>query len=185
MITVFLDRDGVINEDRDDYVKDVAELRIYPYAPPAIRLLSEAGMQVFVISNQQGVAKGLIREEDLAAIQAEITGRVEEAGGRISGFYYCKHLAADNCSCRKPQPGMLLRAAEENGVDLRESFMVGDTERDVMAGKSAGCSTVLLLSGKLTRQDAEKSPSKPDHIANNLAEAAEYIVSLQMNAQKH
>ena len=105
MKAIFLDRDGVLNEDRDDYVKNVSELKVFPCVPDAIRRLNDAGFEVFVVSNQQGVAKGVISESDLQAIQAEITRRVTEAGGRISGFYYCKHLAADDCACRKPKPG--------------------------------------------------------------------------------
>ena len=178
MKAVFLDRDGVINSDRDDYVKNPDELRIYPFAPEAIRRLGEAGWTVFVVSNQQGVAKGIIAEEDLLAMQREITRQVEDAGGRISGFYYCKHLESEHCACRKPQPGLILRAASEHGVDLGASIMVGDTQRDIDAGKSAGCRTVLVLTGKLTREDALHIASKPNFVADTLIEAADLIADL-------
>ena len=176
MRAVFLDRDGVINQDRDDYVKNASELNIFPFAPEAIRKLTEAGFPVFVVSNQQGVAKGLISEDDLQAIESEITLAVEASGGKILKFYYCKHLASQNCSCRKPQPGLLTKAAKENGINLKDSIMVGDTERDIMAGKSAGCKTILLLTGHLTQQDAENIPCKPDFIAQDLFAATEYIL---------
>ena len=174
---VFLDRDGVINADRDDYVKNTDELRVFPYAPEAIRRLADRGWTVFVISNQQGVAKGIISEDDLGAIEREIVKQVEQAGGRIAGFYYCRHLASDNCSCRKPEPGLILRAAKKHGVDLGASVVVGDAERDIIAGKSAGCKTVLVLTGKLSRRQADHIACRPDFVADTLAEAAELIVS--------
>jgi D-glycero-D-manno-heptose 1,7-bisphosphate phosphatase len=173
---VFLDRDGVINSDRDDYVKNADELRIYPFAPEAVRRLTEAGWPVFVVSNQQGVAKGIISEVDLLAIEREIARRIEEAGGSIAAFYYCRHLASDGCSCRKPEPGLILRAVKEHGIDPEASVMVGDTERDIIAGKSAGCKTVLVLTGKLTRADAEHFCCRPDFVADTLTEAVEFIV---------
>jgi D-glycero-D-manno-heptose 1,7-bisphosphate phosphatase len=182
---VFLDRDGVINADRDDYVKNTGELAIYPFAPEAIRRLSDAGWAVFVVSNQQGVAKGIIAESDLQAIEREIVRRVEAAGGRISGFYYCRHLASDNCSCRKPEPGLILQAAEQHGIDLSESVLVGDTERDVVAGKAAGCRTVLVLTGKFDRAAAERLASRPDFVADDLAEAAVYIESIGRTQRPH
>ena len=149
MRVVFLDRDGVINEDRDDSSRACHELKVFPYVPSCIRRLNEAGFAVIVVSNQQGVAKGLYSEDDLLAMQAEIARRVNAAGGRILAFYYCPHFDSDGCLCRKPQPGMLLKAAKEHGVDLENSLMIGDTERDVMAGKSAGCGTGLVLTGML------------------------------------
>ena len=185
MRAVFLDRDGVINEDRDDYVKNLGDLKVYPFVPESIRRLNNAHLPVFVISNQQGVAKGLIAEEDLQAIQRQITQRVEAAGGHISAFYYCRHLASDDCPCRKPRPGMLLEAAKEHGIDLADSVMVGDSECDVLAGKAAGCRTVLLLSGHAAAQDLDNLASKPDHVASNLSEATEYIVSLDGKAPEH
>lgn len=177
MRVVFLDRDGVINQDRDDYVKNIHELKVFEFAPEAIRLLNEAGMKVIVVSNQQGVAKGIISDDDLQEMQQEITQRVESGGGKISGFYYCKHLATERCSCRKPQPGMLLKAARENDIDLETSIMVGDTVKDILAGKSAGCKTVLVLTGKLTREEAAALPRQPEYVADNLLDAAQYIVS--------
>lgn len=178
MKAVFLDRDGVINADRDDYVKNTSELNIYPFAPAAVRALNDAGWPVFVVSNQQGVAKGIISETDLLEMERNIRRRIEDAGGRIEAFYYCRHLASDNCDCRKPQPGLILRAVREHHIDTRQSVMVGDSERDVVAGKAVGCRTILVLTGKLSREDAERLSSKPDHIAADLSEAAAIIANL-------
>lgn len=177
MKAAFLDRDGVINADRDDYVKNTSELEIYRFVPAAIRALNDAGYLVVVVSNQQGTAKGIISETDLCEMEREIRDRVESVGARISGFYYCKHLATDNCDCRKPQPGLILQAAREHGIDLSESTMVGDSERDIIAGKTAGCRTILVLTGKLSREDVEQLSTKPDLVAENLAEAAALIVA--------
>ncbi|MCE5313506.1 MAG: HAD family hydrolase [Armatimonadota bacterium] len=177
MKAVFLDRDGVINEDRADYVKNVAELKIFSYVPDAVRRLNDAGFKVYVVSNQQGVAKGLIREENLMDIQAEIAGQVEAAGGNISKFYYCRHMASEKCSCRKPEPGLLLSAACEHGIGLDESYMIGDTQRDIIAGKTAGCKTILVLSGLLTPQEIERFECKPDFTATNLSKAVDYIIN--------
>lgn len=179
MRAVFLDRDGVINEDRDDYIKSIHELKVFPFAPAAIRRLNKAGLCIFVVSNQQGIAKGVISEDDLRGIQNEINRQVEEAGGKITEFYYCKHLSLEECACRKPQAGMLMNAAREHGVELKESVMVGDSERDIIAGKRAGCKTVLVLTGKLAREDTEYLTDKPDFVANDLSDAAEYIISLR------
>lgn len=176
MRAVFLDRDGVINEDRDDYVKNVGELNVYPYTPEAIKRLNEAGYMVVVVSNQQGVAKGLISEADLRGMEDEITRQVEAAGGRIARFYYCKHMASEGCNCRKPQPGMLLRAAKDFGIDLNRSVIVGDTVKDVLAGKSAGCKTVLVLTGGVPRDEVANLPCAPDFVADSLAAAAEYLI---------
>lgn len=174
---VFLDRDGVINEDRDDYVKSTNELKIFPYVPESIYRLNEAGYEVVIISNQQAIAKKIISEAGLQAMQDEISSSVSEAGGKIARFYYCKHLADDGCSCRKPKPGLLQIAARENGIELSETFMIGDAERDIIAGKAAGCKTILVLSGKLTQADAANLTNRPDHIAGNLAEAVNWLLA--------
>lgn len=178
MKAAFLDRDGVINADRDDYVKNTNELSVYPFAPAAIRALNDAGWKVVVISNQQGTAKGIISENDLHEIEREIVRQVEAVGAKIEAFYYCKHLATDNCDCRKPQPGLILKAAKEHEIDLKQSVMVGDTERDIIAGKAAGCRTILVLTGKLTHEDSKHLSSKPNYVAENLAEASGILITL-------
>lgn len=185
MKAVFLDRDGVINADRDDYVKNTGELVVYPFAPTAIKRLNEGGWAVFVVSNQQGIGKGIIAEDDLAGIEREIERQVRAAGGTIVEFYYCRHLASEDCDCRKPRPGLILQAAAEHGIELSKSVLVGDSERDIIAGRTAGCRTVLVLTGKLDRRSAERLECKPDFVADNLAEAAEWILSLPPAENSH
>lgn len=181
MRAVFLDRDGVINEDRDDYVKNVDELHVYPYSPNAIKTLNDAGMQVFVVSNQQGIAKGIFSDSDLNEMVRKINSHIERVGGKISEYYFCKHLASDNCSCRKPKTGLLLKAAKEHKIELQNSFMVGDSERDIIAGKNAGCKTILVLTGKISNSMAAGLSCKPDYVAPNLLDAANIIVKLTTN----
>ncbi|HEX3017796.1 MAG TPA: D-glycero-beta-D-manno-heptose 1,7-bisphosphate 7-phosphatase [Caproicibacter sp.] len=176
MKTIFLDRDGVINEDRDDYVKGVKELKIFPFVPQSIKRLNDAGLQVFVVSNQQGIAKGLFSRNDLNEMKNEIDRQVEQAGGKIEKYYFCMHLASDGCSCRKPKPGLLIKAANEYNFDTKESIMIGDSERDIIAGKNAGCKTILVLTGKLNQEEAENMESKPNYVARNLADAVDYIL---------
>jgi D-glycero-D-manno-heptose 1,7-bisphosphate phosphatase len=177
MRAVFLDRDGVINEDRDDYVKNLNELIIFAQVPKVVRALNDAGYAVFVISNQQGVAKGIIAEMDLYRIQNRIAREVEAAGGKIAGFYYCTHFASDKCSCRKPQPGMILKAASEHDIDLGASFMIGDSEKDVIAGRAAGCRTVLVMTGHVGSKGSMDDGCDPDYVAQDLAEAAEWVLA--------
>ncbi len=173
---VFLDRDGVINQDRDEYVQNTGQLHIFPYSGSAIKRLNDAGFSVYVVSNQQGIAKGLVKISDLEAIEYEIIRKVEEVGGKIDAFYYCTHLSSENCFCRKPKPGMILKAAKEHNIDLKSAFMIGDTEKDVMAAKSAGCRSVVVLTGYLTKDEAMNLPCKPEFIADNLEKAVDYIL---------
>lgn len=175
---VFLDRDGVINEDRPDYVKSVAELKVFPFVPECVRRLNSAGFRVYVISNQQCVAKGLLSKADLYAIESEIVRLVMDCGGKIDGFYYCMHLATQGCNCRKPKPGLLLQAAREHDLDLGNSFMIGDSEKDLAAGREAGCRTVLVLTGEVSVEDVSALSVKPDFVARDLTEAVSYILAV-------
>lgn len=143
---VFLDRDGVINRKapEGDYVKSWAELDLLPGAARAVALLSGRGLPVFIVTNQRGVALGRMTEAALADITERLLAALADEGGLIAGVYACTHDTADGCECRKPRPGLILRAAAEHGVDLARSWMVGDRESDVKAGLAAGCRTILI-----------------------------------------
>ncbi|MDH7602485.1 MAG: HAD family hydrolase [Armatimonadota bacterium] len=175
---VFLDRDGVINEDRPDYVKSVAELKVFSFAPECIRKLNSAGFEVYVISNQQCVGKGIVSRAALHEIECEIERLVGRKGGKINGFYYCTHLANQECECRKPKPGLLLQAAREHNLDLQSSFMIGDSEKDVTAGHRAGCRTVVVLTGAVTAEDVSEFVAQPDFIARDLVDAVNYVLAV-------
>ena len=176
MRIVFLDRDGVLNEDRRDYVKTLDELRVLPSAVEAVARLTRLGYRIFVISNQAGVGKGLISEETLWRITSLIEQAVREVGGEIERFYYCTHTPEDNCDCRKPKPGLILRVCEELGVTPAEVVFVGDAERDVKAARAAGCKSVLVLTGFVGRDEAAKFDPQPDYTADDLHEAVNWIL---------
>ena len=167
----------MINEDRDDYVKNVNELVVFPYSPDSIARLNNAGYVVIVVSNQQCVAKGMMTCEQLEDIQNEITRQVNASDGNIESFQYCTHLKSENCSCRKPKPGMLLNAIRDLQLDPGKGFMVGDNEKDIIAGRSVGCRTVLVLSGMATRETVCSMKDPPDYVAENLQSAVDWILS--------
>ena len=176
MTVVFLDRDGVINENRDDYVKSVDELEFLPGAIEAAGRLSSAGIRIVIVSNQQGVGRGMISPESLEQINAAVLSKLAESGVDVSGVYYCPHLKEDDCECRKPKPGLLVKAAGELGFDLNSSVFVGDAPSDVQAGRAAGCATVLVLSGKTSSAEVHRLPVAPDHVATDLSEAVNWIL---------
>jgi D-glycero-D-manno-heptose 1,7-bisphosphate phosphatase len=182
----FLDRDGVLNAYLPgDYVKTPEELTLLPGAADAVKRLNDLGYPVFVISNQQGVAKALMTDVDLARVNAKLNAAVRGAGGEIEHTYYCTHHKDDACACRKPNAGMLLCAAEENDLDLPASIFIGDTETDAQAARAAGVGTfVLVLSGKFAgrpeaAQDTSRFPTPPDFVAPDLAEAVTWISGLR------
>lgn len=180
---VFLDRDGVLNVLlRGDYVKRPDELALVPGAGAGVQRLNALGLPVFVISNQQGVAKGLMSPADLQGVDAVLRERLvaEMPGARLDASYYCPHGAADECDCRKPRPGLLLRAAREHDLDLARSFFVGDAPTDALAARAAGVGHfILVLSGTFTDPDeaaqSGRFPVAPDFVAPDLPAAARFI----------
>ncbi len=149
---IFLDRDGVINHPPTSglYITSPADLQLIDGVPEAIRSFREAGFLVIVVTNQSGIARGVLMQDTLDAIHARLRDLLQSAGADVDDILYCPHDDLDGCPCRKPKPGMLLRAAERHGVDLALSWMVGDTVRDIEAGQGAGCTTVLVYSHPLT-----------------------------------
>lgn len=187
---VFLDRDGVLNVYLPgDYVKSPEELTLLPGAAAAVRALNTLGLPLFVISNQQGVAKGLMSPDDLRRVDDALHAALAAAGGRIERSYYCPHAAAESCACRKPKAGLLLQAAQENGIDLARSFFVGDTETDAQAARAAGVGHfVLVLTGKHAAGEAARDPRlfphPPDFVAPDLAAAAAWIAARQRERER-
>ncbi|MBC8143846.1 MAG: HAD family hydrolase [Armatimonadetes bacterium] len=182
---VFLDRDGVLNVYLPgDYVKTVAELALLPGAGASVAELNALGFPVFVISNQQGVAKGLMTQANLDAVDAALHAGVSEAGGTITKSYYCVHHGQDGCDCRKPAGGMIRAAAREFDLDLAASVFVGDTETDALAARDAGVGAfVLVLSGKFAGRpevaaDLAIFPRPPDFVCADLREAVDWITRL-------
>lgn len=145
---LFLDRDGVINDNRDDYVKSWDEFVFLPRVFEALRLFAGMFPRIIVITNQAAVAKGQLSHVAARDILTRMKTEVEREGGRIDGLYYCPHASTDGCDCRKPKPGLLLRAAQDHEVDLRRSFLVGDKISDVQAALSVGASPIFVLTGE-------------------------------------
>ena len=172
---VFLDRDGTLIVDTVFSV-DPARLKPLPGSMEGLRLLQEAGYRIIVITNQSGVARGEFDEESLRAFHDYMVRWFGERGIMLTGVYYCPHYAEGTlpqysvvCGCRKPEPGMLLRAAEEHRLDLAQSWMVGDRDCDIGAGRAAGCRTIRIGSNA----DAELSA---DFEAADVREAARIIL---------
>ena len=148
MKTIFLDRDGVINRNRDnDYVKSWDEFEFLPNSLKAIQLLTDAGYQLIVVTNQACINKGIISSQTLDEIHQQMVREIEEAGGRIHAIYYCPHREDEGCDCRKPKPGMLIQAAHEQTIDLSRTYLIGDSMSDIAAGRQVGCRSLLVLTG--------------------------------------
>ncbi len=145
---VFLDRDGVINENRSDYVKSWDEFNFLPGALDSLRRLARTPYHIVVISNQSAINRGLVSWAEVDAINRRMVREIETAGGRIDGIYVCPHRPDEGCECRKPKPGLLYRAAGELDLELASSYCVGDALSDVQAALAAGCIPFLVLSGR-------------------------------------
>lgn len=151
MKLVILDRDGTINEDRDDYVKSPDEWIPIPGALEAIARLNHAGWHAVVASNQSGIGRGLFDMSTLNAMHLKLHQLLAKQGGRIDAVFFCPHTPADGCDCRKPMPGLFVQIGERYGVDLTHVPVVGDVLRDLQAGSSAGCQPHLVRTGKAAR----------------------------------
>ena len=175
---VFLDRDGTITEEVG-YLNHASRFRMFPFAAAAVHRLNEAGLPVIVVTNQSGVGRGYFPESLVHILNELMTRQLAEAGAKIDGVYYCPHTSAENCSCRKPRTGMLECAAKEHALDLRRSFVVGDRYGDVELARNAHARSILVRTGygegELAWHAAEW-PLQPDFVAQDLAEAADWIL---------
>ncbi|MFO7948269.1 MAG: HAD family hydrolase [Armatimonadota bacterium] len=188
---VLLDRDGVINKDSYDYVKSYKEFHFRPEALAALRRLREAGAEVYIITNQSGVARGYFSEPMLNHILANLKLEVRQSGGLIHGVQYCPFHPDDGSYLRKPNPGMLLKAAAKWGLDLSKSVFVGDSYSDIDAGHAAGCQTIFLTTrrelpdreGRLpgpeqVKDHLQRAENEPDYIADSLTGAVDIILDM-------
>jgi len=166
---IFLDRDGVLNENRPDYVKNIREYRFYPDALRALALLNEHDIAVILISNQSGINRGLINWNDFLEMHDGMLSGVEESGGKILAAFYCPHRPDENCRCRKPSPEMIQAASRFFGINPRETAFIGDTETDIEAARRAGCKGIRLCrNGGAQGADTPKS-AEPEYF--NLLDA--------------
>lgn len=172
----FLDRDGVINQKaptEDKYIIRWEEMHILPGVVEAIALFNRAGFRVIVVSNQRCVAKGLLTASELDSLHQRMCSELAAMGAKIDGVYYCPHEEQPPCSCRKPEPGMLFAASAEHEINLSSSWMIGDSEKDIKAGKSVGCRTVRILRTQVSID------TNADILARSLLEAVHQILLLE------
>lgn len=175
---VFLDRDGVINEvlsKRVKYVNKPSDLYLLPGVEEAILALNNQGLKVFVVTNQGGVGLGYMKEATLQKVHDKLIEKLNKFNAFVDDIAYCHHKPHEGCSCRKPEPGMLYQLAEKHDIDLTKSYMVGDREPDIVAGKKAGCKTILV--GNEEKADA-------DVTCEDLWEASAWITNHYRKRQK-
>ena len=184
-MAVFLDRDGTINQETGT-IRDPADLKLLPHSAGAIRRLNQNGIKVVVVTNQSGVARGYLNEDDVRKVHEKLTGLLEKEGAFLDGIYYCPHHPTEGtnsyrrkCACRKPEPDMMLRAASEMGLDLDQSFVVGDKQIDVELAHRVNSQGILVLTGygQVEHDRPMKNGVSPDHVAPNLKVAVEWILA--------
>lgn len=178
METVFLDRDGVINENRADHVKSWSEFRFLPGALEAIARLSRAGVRIFIITNQAIVDRGLASRATVDDLNQHMVDEIEREGGQVEAVAYCPHRPEDLCKCRKPQPGLLLSLAATYRVDLHNAVVIGDALTDMEAGLAAGCEGILVLTGRGREQLAKAAALGRNgfRIATDLSAATDLVL---------
>ena len=175
---VFIDRDGTLIEEVG-YLNHVSRLRMFSFAPEAVRKLNQAGLPVIMVTNQSGVARGYFPESLVTEVNALLERQLAAGGAHLTGVYYCPHGAEDACDCRKPKTGLLERAAKEHGFDLSRSYVVGDRYADVDLARRVKARSVMVRTGYGEGElqwHAAKWPVQPDHVAASLAEAADWIL---------
>ena len=173
---LFLDRDGVIIENRQDYIRSWSDVAIYPQALAALAKIKSSQHKIFIITNQSVIGRGLISQDAGQEINERLVKKIQFSGGRIDGVFMCPHAPQDNCNCRKPQPGLLLDAASLHSIDLKNSILVGDALSDILAGQNAGIPrNVLVLSGRgLVQSTLPLASQIPDFLTyENLFDALE------------
>lgn len=172
----FLDRDGVINEEAG-YVSSPKQLKIFPFAPLAIKLLNEKGIKVIVITNQSGIERGYFDRETLLEIHQKLRRELAKEGAFLDAIYYCPHHPDQNCLCRKPKTGLFSEAAKDFDVHPGQSWTIGDKDTDLEAGRKAGTKTILVLTGYGKEVLNSKEDSIFDYQAKDLLEAVRTVVS--------
>jgi D-glycero-D-manno-heptose 1,7-bisphosphate phosphatase len=179
MHAIFLDRDGVISENRADHVKSWDEFRFIPGALAALRWLRQAGFRTFVVTNQAIVNRGIVSAVVIDDIHTRMRWQIRQHGGQIDDLHFCPHDTGEGCACRKPRPGMLMQLAAKWNVDLARSYMVGDAWTDMAAGRAASCRCVMVRTGRGAEQieHQEDGLALADHIAADLASAVEWILA--------
>lgn len=181
---VILDRDGVINEDSDSYIKSVEEWRPLPGSIDAIARLFRAGYTVVVATNQSGIGRGLFDLDDLEAMHAKLNDLLAETGTELAGIFYCPHSPDDGCGCRKPAPGLLDAISSEFDMPLTDVPIVGDSLRDLQAGATHRCTPILVRTGKGATTEPKLAEQKDvalqqTRVFDDLAQVVDYLLANQ------
>ena len=163
---ILLDRDGVLIENRSDYVRDWSQVKILPEAIHALTFSEMKNYKIVIVTNQSAVGRGLISLESATEINRRLVNLIRHQGGQVDGVFMCPHKPDDGCFCRKPKPGLLLQAAKELSLDLRRSWMIGDAWSDVLAGQTAGVQQAILL--KTGRGGEQLLQPRPENVVNHL-----------------
>lgn len=183
---MFIDRDGTLTEEVG-YVNHPSRLNLLPRSAEAVRRLNEAGIAAVVATNQAGIARGYFSEDVMHAAHERLAEQLKEAGAHLDGLYVCTHHPTEgvapfraDCDCRKPRPGLLVRAAEDLDLDLRASVMVGDKPSDLLVARPVGARAILVLTG-YGRGEWEyrraEFPVAPDHVAADLLDAVDWVIA--------
>jgi D-glycero-D-manno-heptose 1,7-bisphosphate phosphatase len=177
MSYIFLDRDGVINYDSDEYIKSAEEWHAIPGSLEAIASLNRAGYKVLVVSNQSGLARGLFDLDALNQMHKKFIHELAAVGGYVEEIIFCPHLPSDDCECRKPKPGMFYQLQKKYHMDFTKTYFVGDTMADVQVAKIIGCYPLLVLTGKGKKTlDAHPEYVKKIPCFLNLSQAAKFVL---------
>ncbi len=173
---IFLDRDGVINlPPAGRYISNWDQFRFLPDVLKTLHRLKKRGDRIIVISNQSGVGRGIMTKRQLTEVTRKMVTAIRKSGGHLDAVYYCTHHPEKSCRCRKPHPSMLQQAARRFAIDLKKSFFIGDSETDILTGRSVGCRTILVLTGRHTKETAKHLATQPDRISRNLTQAVRWI----------
>ncbi|MBW2589483.1 MAG: D-glycero-beta-D-manno-heptose 1,7-bisphosphate 7-phosphatase [Deltaproteobacteria bacterium] len=180
---VFLDRDGVINLNSSDYIKSWSEFKFIPRSIEAIKELTLKGFNVIVITNQSVINRNMVSDKGLEYILTMMKNEVRSGGGLINDIFFCPHIPEDNCDCRKPKPGLIYQAQKAYSIDLKDAIMVGDSAKDIECARNAGCGKAVLVktgNGAEAEKTLAEKKIYPDHIAQDLYEAVQWIVDIKV-----
>jgi D-glycero-D-manno-heptose 1,7-bisphosphate phosphatase len=176
---IFLDRDGVINQDSPEYIKSWAEFQFLPRSIAALKILKQNLFQIFIVTNQSAINRGMISFSGLDQIHSKMKAEIEAGGGTIQDIFFCPHIPQDHCSCRKPKPGLLFSAQKKYRLTLSNAYLVGDSAKDIECANHAGCrSAILVKTGNFieAKQILSEKKIAPDFIAADLFDAVDWIL---------
>jgi D-glycero-D-manno-heptose 1,7-bisphosphate phosphatase len=176
----FLDRDGVINRDSADYIKDWSEFEFLPKSLEALKKLKQNGFTTIVITNQSVIRRKMVSIEGLHLIHTRMKKKVQSSGGEITDIFFCPHTPEDRCDCRKPKPGLIYQAKKRYRIDLSTAVMVGDSAKDIECARNAGCRYALLVetgNGIQAEKILKEKGIHPNHVARDLFNAVHWIIT--------